>query len=64
MLPVFQGKLEKLVKAMGGLLCSKPTLDVSFVIVKDVLAAKYKVYFLEIRFLILTYASQFVHQIF
>ncbi|CAN1234553.1 NAD kinase 2, chloroplastic [Linum perenne] len=37
-----KGKLEKMVKAMGGLLCSKPSLDVSFVIVKNVLAAKYK----------------------
>ncbi|CAI0393263.1 unnamed protein product [Linum tenue] len=35
-------KIEKLVKAMGGELCSKASLDVSFVIVKDVLAAKYK----------------------
>lgn len=38
-----QVKIEKLVTAMGGVLQSKPSLDVSFVIVKNVLAAKYKV---------------------
>ncbi|KAH9691348.1 transcription coactivator [Citrus sinensis] len=36
-------KIEKLVTAMGGVLQTKATLDVSFVIVKNVLAAKYKV---------------------
>ncbi|GMN45524.1 hypothetical protein TIFTF001_014708 [Ficus carica] len=35
-------KIEQLVTAMGGVLQSKPSLDVSFVIVKNVLAAKYK----------------------
>ncbi|GKU87761.1 hypothetical protein SLEP1_g2105 [Rubroshorea leprosula] len=36
-------KIQKLVTAMGGMLQSKASLDVSFVIVKNVLAAKYKV---------------------
>ncbi|GAY52091.1 hypothetical protein CUMW_139280 [Citrus unshiu] len=42
-------KIEKLVTAMGGVLQTKATLDVSFVIVKNVLAAKYKsrIYFLN-----------------
>ncbi|WVZ53758.1 hypothetical protein U9M48_004659 [Paspalum notatum var. saurae] len=35
-------KIEELVTAMGGLLQTKGTQDVNFVIVKDVLAAKYK----------------------
>ncbi|EEF42097.1 topbp1, putative [Ricinus communis] len=35
-------KIEKLVTAMGGQLHTKTSLDVSFVIVKNVLAAKYK----------------------
>ncbi|XP_059454204.1 uncharacterized protein LOC132184545 isoform X2 [Corylus avellana] len=35
-------KIEKLVTAMGGVLLPKASLDVSFVIVKNVLAAKYK----------------------
>ncbi|XP_057974926.1 uncharacterized protein LOC131162454 isoform X2 [Malania oleifera] len=35
-------KIEKLVTAMGGILHAKASLDVSFVIVKNVLAAKYK----------------------
>ncbi|XP_050213388.1 uncharacterized protein LOC126664850 isoform X2 [Mercurialis annua] len=35
-------KIEKLVTAMGGQLHSKASLDVNFVIVKNVLAAKYK----------------------
>ncbi|XWS25087.1 hypothetical protein CRYUN_Cryun27aG0041000 [Craigia yunnanensis] len=35
-------KIEKLVTAMGGVLRTKASLDVSFVIVKNVLAAKYK----------------------
>ncbi|GLT55836.1 hypothetical protein SLA2020_289240 [Shorea laevis] len=35
-------KIQKLVTAMGGMLQSKASLDVSFVIVKNVLAAKYK----------------------
>lgn len=40
---MLQVKIEKLVTAMGGVLQTKATLDVSFVIVKNVLAAKYKV---------------------
>lgn len=43
---MLQVKVEKLVTAMGGVLQTKATLDVSFVIVKNVLAAKYKVYLL------------------
>ncbi|KAL5982742.1 hypothetical protein ACLOJK_016818 [Asimina triloba] len=35
-------KIEKLVTAMGGVLQTKTSLDVSFVIAKNVLAAKYK----------------------
>ncbi|KAJ0085046.1 hypothetical protein Patl1_08273 [Pistacia atlantica] len=35
-------KIEKLVTAMGGVLQTKASLDVNFVIVKNVLAAKYK----------------------
>ncbi|EOY16434.1 Topbp1, putative isoform 1 [Theobroma cacao] len=35
-------KIEKLVTAMGGVLHTKASLDVSFVVVKNVLAAKYK----------------------
>ena len=38
-----QVKIEKLVTAMGGVLLTKASLDVSFVIVKNVIAAKYKV---------------------
>jgi hypothetical protein len=39
----FQEKIEHLVTAMGGLLQAKVSMDVNFVIAKDVLAAKYKV---------------------
>ncbi|XP_058097430.1 uncharacterized protein LOC131242662 isoform X2 [Magnolia sinica] len=35
-------KIEKLVTAMGGVLHTRTSLDVSFIIVKNVLAAKYK----------------------
>ncbi|XP_022768097.1 DNA topoisomerase 2-binding protein 1 isoform X4 [Durio zibethinus] len=35
-------KIEKLVTAMGGVLHTKASLEVSFVVVKNVLAAKYK----------------------
>ncbi|CAM0151749.1 unnamed protein product [Urochloa decumbens] len=35
-------RIEELVTAMGGLLQSKSSMDVNFVIVKDVMAAKYK----------------------
>lgn len=38
-----QVKIEQLVTAMGGALHSKTSLDINFVIVKNVLAAKYKV---------------------
>ncbi|CAL4994384.1 unnamed protein product [Urochloa decumbens] len=37
-----KAKIEELVTAMGGLLQSKSSMDVNFVIVKDVMAAKYK----------------------
>uniref|UniRef100_A0A0Q3R2U8 BRCT domain-containing protein n=1 Tax=Setaria italica TaxID=4555 RepID=A0A0Q3R2U8_SETIT len=37
-----KAKIEELVTAMGGLLQSKSSVDVNFVIVKDVMAAKYK----------------------
>lgn len=39
---VLQVKIEKLVTAMGGVLHTKASLDVNFVIVKNVLAGKYK----------------------
>ncbi|KAB1199993.1 DNA topoisomerase 2-binding protein 1-A [Morella rubra] len=38
-----KAKIEMLVTAMGGVLHPKASLDVSFVIVKNVLAAKYKI---------------------
>lgn len=38
-----QIKIEELVTAMGGILHSKASVDVSFVIVKNVAAAKFKV---------------------
>ena len=38
-----QVKIEQLVTAMGGALHSKASLDINFVVVKNVLAAKYKV---------------------
>ncbi|CAL4994372.1 unnamed protein product [Urochloa decumbens] len=37
-----KARIEELVTAMGGLLQSKSSMDVNFVIVKDVMAAKYK----------------------
>ncbi|PAN41605.1 hypothetical protein PAHAL_8G056000 [Panicum hallii] len=37
-----KAKIEELVTAMGGILQSKSSMDVNFVIVKDVMAAKYK----------------------
>lgn len=40
---ILQGKIEKLVTAMGGVLHTKASSDVSFVIAKNVLATKYKV---------------------
>ena len=45
-LSLSQVKIETLVTAMGGVLHPKASLDVSFVIVKNVLAAKYKVWYL------------------
>ncbi|CAI9266652.1 unnamed protein product [Lactuca saligna] len=38
----FQNEIDKLVTAMGGLLQSKASSDINFVIVKNVLAGKYK----------------------
>jgi hypothetical protein len=46
-LSLSQVKIEKLVTAMGGMLLPKASLDVSFVIVKNVLAAKYKVWHMK-----------------
>lgn len=40
---LLQVKIEQLVTAMGGVLLTKASLDVNFVIAKNVLAAKYKV---------------------
>lgn len=44
-----QVEIGKLVTAMGGVLHTKASLDVTFVIVKNVLAAKYKVVCLNFR---------------
>ena len=41
---VLQVNIGKLVTAMGGALLTRTSSDVSFVIVKNVLAAKYKVF--------------------
>lgn len=38
-----QIKVEELMSSMGGVLQSRTSADISFVIVKNVLAAKYKV---------------------
>jgi hypothetical protein len=43
----FQARIEQLVTAMGGLLQTKVSMDVNFVVAKDVLAAKYKVSYAE-----------------
>lgn len=40
----FQVKIEKLVTAMGGAFQTRATLDINFVIVHNVLSAKYKVH--------------------
>lgn len=40
---MMQMKIKDLVDSMGGILHTKASLDVNFVIVKSVLAAKYKV---------------------
>ena len=45
---ILQGKIEKLVTAMGGVLHTKASSDVSFVVVKSVLATKYKASYLNI----------------
>lgn len=47
---ILQAKIEKLVTAMGGVLHARVSSDVSFVIVKNVLAAKYKASFLNFSF--------------
>lgn len=39
-----QVKIEEIVTEMGGVLHIKASLDLNFVIVKNVLAAKYKVW--------------------
>lgn len=39
--------IEHLVTAMGGLLQTKVSMDVNFVVAKDVFAAKYKVSYAE-----------------
>ena len=46
----FQAKIEKLVTAMGGVYHSKASSDVSFVLIKNVLAAKYKVSYFKCLF--------------
>lgn len=43
-----QIKIENLVTAMGGVLQTKASSDVNFVIVKNVVSAKYKVYCLDV----------------
>lgn len=45
-----QVKIEKLVAEMGGVLHAKASLDLNFVIVKNVLAAKYKVCYMKFLF--------------
>ncbi|RVX15802.1 DNA topoisomerase 2-binding protein 1 [Vitis vinifera] len=52
-------KIGKLVTAMGGVLHTKASSDVSFVIVKNVLAAKYKVFRTQksLKFQVLKWAS-------
>jgi len=40
---ILQVKIEELVAEMGGVLHTKASLDLNFVVVKNVLAAKYKV---------------------
>jgi len=42
---ILQVKIEELVAEMGGVLHTKTSLDLNFVIVKNVLAAKYKVWY-------------------
>ncbi|KAK7275609.1 hypothetical protein RIF29_16728 [Crotalaria pallida] len=48
-------KIEELVTEMGGVLHAKPSLDLNFVIVKNVLAAKYKWALNNLKKPILTY---------
>lgn len=47
-----QVKIEELVTEMGGALQTKTSLDLNFVIVKNVLAAKYKVWYMKSLFYI------------
>lgn len=47
---VLQLEIGKMVTAMGGVLHTKASLDVSFIIVKNVLAAKYKVFMFSFSF--------------
>jgi len=42
---MLQVKIEELVAEMGGVLHTKTSLDLNFVIVKNVLARKYKVWY-------------------
>lgn len=44
-----QAEIEKLVNSMGGIVQTKTSVDVSFVVVKNVLAAKYKVGHLKVQ---------------
>lgn len=41
---ILKVKIEDLVMSMGGVLLSRSSSDVNFIIVKNVLAGKYKVY--------------------
>lgn len=41
---ILKVKIEELVISMGGILLSRNSSDVNFIIVKNVLAAKYKVF--------------------
>ena len=42
---ILQVKIDELVAEMGGVLHTKTSLDLNFVLVKNVLAAKYKVWY-------------------
>lgn len=60
-----QVKIGELVTSMGGVLHTKASLDVNFVIVKNVLAAKYKVWLLKFMFyIILNYLLVFKYLLF
>lgn len=57
---MLQVKIGELVTSMGGVLHAKASLDVNFVIVKNVLAAKYKVWRMKLMFhIILNYLLYF-----